>query len=66
MKIPEIIVPVNNLEEIYFIKETKCKNIYAYHSNFLKKPGHEKWAQKHPDIPPKILLTRESPLNPNS
>jgi len=42
MKIPEIIVPVNNLEEIYFIKETKCKNIYAYHSNFLKKPGHEK------------------------
>jgi collagenase-like PrtC family protease len=42
MKIPEIIAPVNTLEDIYFVKDTKCKNIYAYHSNFLKKAGHEK------------------------
>ena len=42
MKILEIIAPVSTLEEIYFVKNTKCKNIYAYHSNFLKKAGHEK------------------------
>ena len=42
MKIPEIIIPVNTIEDIYFVKDTKCKNIYVYHSNFLKKAGHDK------------------------
>lgn len=42
MKILEIITPVNTIEDIYFVKETKCKNIYAYHTNFLKKAGHDK------------------------
>lgn len=42
MKIPEIIAPVNTLEDMHFVKETKCKNVYAFHSNFYKKIGQEK------------------------
>jgi len=42
MKIPEILAPINALEDIFCIKDTKCKNVYAFHSLFLKKAGQEK------------------------
>lgn len=42
MKIPEIITPVISIEDMYFVKETKCRSIYAYHSDFLKKAHQEK------------------------
>lgn len=56
MKILEIIAPVNTIEEIHFVKDTKCKNIYAYHSNFFKKTGHDKLLEF-------IKISKEHDLN---
>lgn len=42
MQIPQIIAPVDTIDDIHFVSLTKCKNIYAYHSLFLKKTGHDK------------------------
>ncbi len=42
MPIPEIIAPVNTIEDIHSLKDTKCRNVYAYHSIFQKKADQEK------------------------
>ena len=44
MQIPEIIAPVNTIEDIHSLKNTKCRNVYALHSNVLKKNDQEKLA----------------------
>jgi collagenase-like PrtC family protease len=42
VEIINIIAPVNNIEDMDFVKNTKCKNIYTYHPLFIKKSGQEK------------------------
>lgn len=42
MQIPEIIAPVTDIEDLYFVKKTKCKNVYAHYSIFLRKAAQEK------------------------
>lgn len=42
IKIPEIIAPINDLEDLHFVKKTKCRDVYVYHSIFLKKSGQDK------------------------
>ncbi len=42
MLTPEIIAPINTLMDLSAIKKTQCKNIYIYHSIFLKKSNQKK------------------------
>jgi len=43
MQIPEVIAPVNTIEDIHSLKNSKCRNVYAFHSNFIRKSDYEKF-----------------------